>query len=257
VVCPCCHSDQPVQLPEGINAAVDLNPSAYVCLIPQSADLIQSIRRSKQMEDTELQPEQQLQQAALGARCACGADCAAAATVWCEECEGELCAEHDAALHAAALASHRRAALGDKVAARQAKIHATLSVAGSQLKSDISAAVQQLRLALEQQEAGQKRVLMELRTRLAALTAAAAEMDGLSDAEAHQHQGAFGRLLPQPAPCLGGHASIYHSESRPPALPFCCAPSATSSSGTCSASSPRGRCSPCDRCSAPHATDSR
>jgi len=213
VTCPSCRDERPVKLPEGV---ADLSAAATVSLIPQNSDTIQLLKRSKQLE-TALQEQWVQVQVQTTARCACGADCAAPATFWCGECDGELCVEHDAALHAAALSAHKRIRLSEKVADRQAKLGAALIGAGSKLKSEIRSAVQRLETAIALKEAEQssnQRALIDLRSRLAGLQAAAAQLDGMSDVEAQRLEGAFDQLL-QPLPLLISSSGIYHSQSRP------------------------------------------
>jgi hypothetical protein len=103
------------------------------------------------------------------------------------------------------------------VAARQAKMSAALVVAGSKLKSEIRSATQRLEMAIalkEAEQASYQRALADLRSRLAGLQAAAAQLDGMSDVEAQQLEGAFAQLL-QPLPLLISSSGIYHSQSRP------------------------------------------
>jgi len=203
-------------MPEGVT---DLSAVATVSLIPQNSDIIQSIKRSKQLEAA-LQEQQwvQVQQQQPSARCSCGADCAAPATLWCGECDGELCAVHDAALHAAALSAHKRIRLSEKVAARQAKLSAALAVAGSKLKIDMRSVAPKLRAALtlkKTEMADLQRTVSELQRGLAEMDEAAAQLDGMSDVEAQQQQAAFAQLMQRLQQMLISSSGIYRSQSRP------------------------------------------
>ena len=127
VKCPTCRDERAIHLSPR-TSAVYMSPGEWVRLIPQSADIIQSIRRSRHLEAA-LQQERMLRLQNV-ARCACDLSCADAAAVWCAECDGDLCAKHDAAMHRAdSFAAHRRIPLAEKAAASQAKMMMALMTA--------------------------------------------------------------------------------------------------------------------------------
>ena len=128
VKCPTCRADHALQRPSGAASA-----AAYVRLIPQSADTVQLIRRSAQLEAA-LQEQQWVQvQQQQGQppqlHCAFGSSCAEPAVRWCDDCDSAWCAAHDTVVHTHSLSAHRRMALSEKEAARQAKVAAVLAAA--------------------------------------------------------------------------------------------------------------------------------
>jgi hypothetical protein len=217
VKCPTCRADHALQRPPGV-----ATPAAYVRLIPQSADTVQLIRRSAQLEAV-MQEQQwvQVQQQSGQSpqpRCASISACADPAVRWCDDCDAAWCAAHDASVHGLALASHRRMTLDEKEAARHAKVAAMLATAGAGVKASATITVQQQlsvveRLeaeAAEQQHAAdeKRRQLDGARDRLAQIEASAVRLHGLSDIEAQQQSGSFADLIHFPPGASGLLASL-------------------------------------------------
>jgi hypothetical protein len=217
IKCPTCRADHALQRPPGV-----ATPAAYVRLIPQSADTVQLIRRSAQLEAV-MQEQQwvQVQQQSGQSpqpRCAFGSSCASPAERWCDDCDTAWCAAHDATAHGLALAAHRRMTLSEKEAARQAKVAAVLAAAGAGVKASARITVQQQQSAVERREAEAaeqqraadetKRQLDEALARIDQIQASAARLHGLSDIEAQQQSGSFADLIHFPPGASGMLASL-------------------------------------------------
>ena len=205
VTCPTCRDDRPVQLPAGMAAAAVSTPAAWLRCIPQSSAIIEAVRRSQQLE-AQLQLAQSQKQ-----RCSYPA-CAAAAVKWCEQCCSEMCEAHDSSTHARSLSGHKRMLLAHKQSEQQAKLQRERATAGAELKSDVTAAVDQLAqvvsglaarvrhkdsqaqqaqrdlAVLRMQKATESKLLRDLRSgaeRIAAMT----------DADAQSHEADMDKLL--------------------------------------------------------------
>ena len=88
---PLCNIDHPLALTHcGLTDAAN-----RLRLIPQSADLMRTIKRSEQLEHALLQNRRVL--------CAVDSVCVHAAARWCDQCDAGLCEPDGAAIHAAAL----------------------------------------------------------------------------------------------------------------------------------------------------------
>ena len=197
-------------------AAAVSTPAAWLRCVPQSADIIQSIRRSQQLELALKLPQKKLEVAAA-TRCSAHPSCAAAAVKWCEECGGEMCAAHDKSTHARSLSDHTRTPLAQKQAKQQAKLQSARAAAGADLKSDVDDAVDRLervvygddaRVEQKEREAEEVRAeLAELRAKRTAskellrdLRAGQNRLSRLSDADAQSLEAELDDLLEAASP---------------------------------------------------------
>jgi len=205
VKCPTCRDDREVKLPAGTAAAAVSSPSAWLRLIPQSADIIRALRRGQQLEAALRREQQRLQPAV---RCS-DATCAAAAVKWCDECKLELCAKHDAATHAHSLSGHKRILLADRIlqqkAEQQARVEEVRAAVGAKLKTDVAAAERHLKrtvaanrdkvAALEKQLDLLRASIVAQEAQLKDVSAAARRLSPLSSLEAQKLEATMDKLL--------------------------------------------------------------
>ena len=122
-------------------AASEPTDADLVRLIPINASLMDAVGRGRQLERMVREQQQQLQK--LSAIRCTYPDCQQSALIWCNDCEGELCAVHDRDLHpeaaaaaaASSSAAHRRIPLSERTSARHAQMAARLAANGAKLRA--------------------------------------------------------------------------------------------------------------------------
>ena len=213
VKCPTCSDNRLVQLPGGIAAAAVSTPAAWMRCIPQSADIIQSIRRSQHLKLALQRCEEQMR-ALPSMRCSESA-CASPALHWCAECGLQLCTAHDASTHARYVSGHKRTLLTHKLSEQQRKLQNVRATAGAQLKQEVRSTTDRLKTVIETKKSKRQSLTRKLaqidaaiaghEAQLAELNAAAVRLAPLSDVDAQKHEASVGVVLSAAAVAAAEH----------------------------------------------------
>jgi len=119
-----------------VAAAALSSARGWLRTLPVSGEIVAAIRCVRQLQNElkarERQHSQQQQPLSHPAAPLYEAGCGAAASVWCDQC-GQLCADHDSALHPRCMAmeSHCRMTLAERRALQQSRLVAQLEQAAA------------------------------------------------------------------------------------------------------------------------------